>query len=439
MEENLLQPQIASSKTSFANNLLRRREFANTKFRDIATASEIRPARSGLSSVVLEVISWLIIPSGIVISFLVLVLVKLPLALLPPSDRYSLPIVVVSIIGEILVLALGYKFTASAFFQTRRIAKRYRVSALSDLRKDKRDPVVFLRSFYMDSEEDPERRSRKTTEEDLCLALRAIGPVVAIGRPGEDFPLLGATRIYLEEEGWQGNVQRLISISQLVVIHAGTSKGLLWEVGTAIEKVEPTRLVISFLCWNGLDADSRRRRYQRFKALAEPIISTSDSGMHLPDSIGDSSFLFFKSDWTPELVKALRWKKFIFGLSVSASLRETLRPYLRERYVKVGLWKTGLYFAFILWLILWPFIIFLIGLFRTMERTSSGQLTTSPAPLGTPSLASSVFAVTTLIAIFLLSYPLFVYVWLIAKIPRILYNKLVEKRERNWIGLKLSE
>jgi hypothetical protein len=48
-----------------------------------------------------------------------------------------------------------------------------------------------------------------------------IGPFVAIGRPGERLPQLGAIRLYVADPEWQEMVTRLMSEAALVVLRAG--------------------------------------------------------------------------------------------------------------------------------------------------------------------------------------------------------------------------
>ena len=93
------------------------------------------------------------------------------------------------------------------------VPMRYRLSALSNLHRAPRDPFLYLRSFAMEVDANPERRSLKTDEEDLALALNHLGPVVAIGDPneGEGLPMLGATRIYFADDKWQESIERLLS------------------------------------------------------------------------------------------------------------------------------------------------------------------------------------------------------------------------------------
>jgi hypothetical protein len=45
--------------------------------------------------------------------------------------------------------------------------------------------------------------SGRSEEEQVAQAVRAVGPMVAVGRPGESLPYVGAIRMYLPRENWQ--------------------------------------------------------------------------------------------------------------------------------------------------------------------------------------------------------------------------------------------
>ena len=52
---------------------------------------------------------------------------------------------------------------------------------------------------------------------------------MAIGRPGETLPPLGAAREYLAGEAWRGRARDLVDQAQLIVIVLGASEGLAFE------------------------------------------------------------------------------------------------------------------------------------------------------------------------------------------------------------------
>lgn len=84
--------------------------------------------------------------------------------------------------------------------------------------------------------------SVRTGEERLVRALRETGEVVAVGRPGEQVPELGADRTYLTDAEWRPVVSSWIAEARLVVIRIGAGDGLWWEIETSLATRHTTRL-----------------------------------------------------------------------------------------------------------------------------------------------------------------------------------------------------
>jgi len=107
--------------------------------------------------------------------------------------------------------------------------------------------VLYLRSFAVDSitSETPGSFSFFTVEENITEVLKEVGPVEAIGQPGDHLPELGARRWYLKTEEWQKVVANLMHQARLVVFYVGPSDGagLRWEVRTALRNLPPKRFV----------------------------------------------------------------------------------------------------------------------------------------------------------------------------------------------------
>ena len=123
-------------------------------------------------------------------------------------------------------------------------------SAAEVMARDPRPPVLYLRSFAADDTTaaglesgHPALVLLSTEEEQLAQVLAEIGPVIAIGRPGEELPHIGAARFYVSHDLWQDEVSRLMSHAGLVVLRAGDSAGLWWEVERAARLVRPERIV----------------------------------------------------------------------------------------------------------------------------------------------------------------------------------------------------
>ncbi|MBO0816785.1 MAG: glycerophosphoryl diester phosphodiesterase membrane domain-containing protein [Actinobacteria bacterium] len=87
-----------------------------------------------------------------------------------------------------------------------------------------------------------------TQEESLVRRFGTIGRVIAIGRPGEDLPLPGATRGYLPRDDWQDVVSGLIRGAHVVALAAGTGRGTVWEFTEAVRLLDLRRLVLLVYC-----------------------------------------------------------------------------------------------------------------------------------------------------------------------------------------------
>lgn len=125
--------------------------------------------------------------------------------------------------------------------------------------RDPRAPVLYLRSFADDGAAMIDasgsafiRRGTKlvapvTPEQEMAQILAHVGPVVAIGKPGEPLPELGAARLYVADDQWQGKVIELMGKAALVVIRLGVSPGLLWEIERSLERLPRQRVVFAVL------------------------------------------------------------------------------------------------------------------------------------------------------------------------------------------------
>jgi hypothetical protein len=153
----------------------------------------------------------------------------------------------------------GYAFALLAWRLLRRARRLEAVDADRAMVLDPRPPVLYLRSFADDDQAliDDEgsalaRRSMQllrppSPEEELAAFLRRLGPVVAIGKPGEPLPELGAARLYVAHDAWQAKVRSLMAQAGLVVVRVGTSPGVLWEIEQALAHVPRPRLVFTLL------------------------------------------------------------------------------------------------------------------------------------------------------------------------------------------------
>jgi hypothetical protein len=117
------------------------------------------------------------------------------------------------------------------------VMRRLKLSASQLRARDLRAPVLILRQFTDDFLESARMTfgAWATFEHFVAAELNRIGPVVAIGRPGERLQPLGASRDYLEGPDWQRAVSAAIVDAALVVFVLGDSESVLWEFRATVE------------------------------------------------------------------------------------------------------------------------------------------------------------------------------------------------------------
>ena len=148
------------------------------------------------------------------------------------------------------------------------------LSAEELLRRDPRPPVLYLRSF----EQDRAFAAPSGLELQMRFGVSGIGPLVGLGRPGDRMPIIGVPRLYAKSTNWEQQVSDWLHQAALVVIRAGLSDGLDWELGEIGRCVAPQRIVVipgrSKKVWNGF--------VDRFP-------------LRLPRQLDDACLIYFRS------------------------------------------------------------------------------------------------------------------------------------------------
>lgn len=80
--------------------------------------------------------------------------------------------------------------------------------------------------------------------ENLAVAVAPIGPFIAIGTPDEPLPQLGAACAYFTTETWQSAVTEWVDAAQLIIIVAGPTPWVRWELDTSLERHAWSKLII---------------------------------------------------------------------------------------------------------------------------------------------------------------------------------------------------
>ena len=103
--------------------------------------------------------------------------------------------------------------------------------------QETRAPIVLIRSFDSDGREAEfivEQQVPMTFEEVVSKGLFKYGPVIAIGKPDEPLPPLGAIREYVGPD-WQSRVREMLLSAKIILAVVDDTPGLLWEIAQIVE------------------------------------------------------------------------------------------------------------------------------------------------------------------------------------------------------------
>lgn len=207
----------------------------------------------------------------------------------------------------------------------RRAKEAAQITAQQLLAADRRAPIVYLREFVRDDDRDLESEVfgiSASLEENLVAALSAAGPVIALSRPGEHRTPVGAARYAVDGTAWKDHIDQWLTRSLAVVVLAGGSESLDWELRRCVEVLEPRQLLVVV---------PNAQQYERFRRLWLTI-SPSD----LPESIGPSGLLSFGSafqaKWLPDTTS--RWQRANRAGAAQVLYQQNLRPFFNSLEVR---------------------------------------------------------------------------------------------------------
>lgn len=188
------------------------------------------------------------------------------------------------------------------------------------LQQDARPPVVYLRSFA--DETKILRRYRRhwpTEEELLAKVFSEFGPFLAIGKPSDGLPIVGAARMYVSETCWRPTVRDLVDGATFVALRLGDSPGVLEELDLVMRRLPPRRvLLLSAL---------RREAH----ATASVILETR-FGVRLPQFSSLPSVVTFEDDWAARRTVVRHWllRGSPRATDLEVGLRAALVDFLRR-------------------------------------------------------------------------------------------------------------
>ena len=168
----------------------------------------------------------------------------------------------------------------------------------------------------------------ETKEESLSRLLEQVYPFVAIGRPGERLPTLGARRVYYENDEWRDNVVRHMIAAKLVILRMGDSDGFWWEVERLVENVDPLKIVFYYPD-NTFWIFGKKRRITEYKILREKLIAYIPHQIPIYEKMDE--LIIFDDEWrsTSRVVIAQGFWNYFRGWMAGSELphlREALRP-----------------------------------------------------------------------------------------------------------------
>jgi hypothetical protein len=153
------------------------------------------------------------------------------------------------------VLSLGLLSFAVAVYNK---GRRLRLPSAAEVLAKKIPHVLYLRSFESQTvtnqapsddihdalELQLPLLSSSSEEEKLAKALRVIGPGLTVGTPGEKISPFGFIRVYIVNNDWMSEVEKLMTDARLVVIRIGDTPGVVRELERARQLLPPERIVL---------------------------------------------------------------------------------------------------------------------------------------------------------------------------------------------------
>lgn len=234
-------------------------------------------------------------------------------------------------------LRFGFTITGAVLYVVgghlyRRGKKASVVLAHELLKSDPRPPVVYLRAFREDAigaavPESPVSTVfslMATEEQQIAEVFGELGPFVAIGRPGERLPELGAARMYVADDEWQQTISDLMSIARLVVFRATDTQGFIWEVKRAGECLPPVKMV--FLIPSASN-------YESFRQIVEPLLPGSLPEFPKPKLRCGSlaGLVYFDSEWRSHfVVPRVTWFRNKIRKPLTSTLKMLVKPVFQQ-------------------------------------------------------------------------------------------------------------
>jgi hypothetical protein len=238
------------------------------------------------------------------------------------------------------------------------------VTARDEIERDQRPPVLFLRSFTEDrsmGKRVKDGMAYVSQEELIVFPLKSLGPVIGLGRPGDELPLLGIARDYVSDDQWHQTVHEYINKAGHVFILTNTTEGLSWEICSVIRNQDPAQVYV--LVRRG------KRKYhdfcEKFKGTFPKPLPKYQRGI-LARTGGITGIISFDQDWTAHFHRI--GYNFLRSLKdpVSSRLRCAIADILNLRGVQYSRPKIKITLVLVLVFVVFAIIVSTISLLKML-------------------------------------------------------------------------
>ena len=160
--------------------------------------------------------------------------------------------------------------------------------------------IVYLRSFEDDGKGSDYNISFSTAFAGLFLKyngsyeyiilkpFRKWFSVIAIGKPDEELPEVGALRLYVDDEVWQDRAAALIEKAKYVVLRPAKSDGLNWEINYLISNALLHKLILSTQIGTIDEKAVRAAKFKQFNKKFHEL-----TGIELPEYSSKTPYIRF--------------------------------------------------------------------------------------------------------------------------------------------------